>query len=161
MRIDDHMGLALNYAYKFSKGLPHMRREMISEALWILVEADRRFNDRHDNFVGYLKLCLRGGLTDFINNIEYLVSYEDHAPTTDDHMEFFLREIFATNLFTEEEQQLIRERLEGLTDQEIANRRKVSQTIINRRRQNICQKILKEGKQHGLERSKKSISKTC
>jgi predicted DNA-binding protein YlxM (UPF0122 family) len=72
-------------------------------------------------------------------------------------MGMFLRDLFATDFFTKEEQGIILKRLEDYTDQEIADLCGVSQTIIYRKRQSICHKIEQKGKDYGLERSKKSV----
>jgi len=156
-RITENMAVALGYARHFAIGRAHLRHEMISEAFWILTEAAHKFADRHDNFAGYLRVRLRCGLIDFINQQDDCISYVDITPCNDDHLTILLNDLFDTGWFTADEQRIILDRLDGLTDKEIAENLQVSQVIINRRRHVICQKVLEKGDHYGLGRSKKSV----
>lgn len=137
----EHLPLCMNYAKKFSRSFPSLRHEMISEALYVLVLAWEKQRD-HPNFVGYLKTRLHGAMIDLIRSECHLVPYEDvTAHIAHRTMESYLVELFETGEFTPVEQEIVRKRVEGYTDQEIADLTGSSQTAVNRTRLNLCKKV--------------------
>lgn len=151
----ENMPLAINYAKKFSRGVPFMRHDMISEALLVLVLAVQEHLD-HPNFIAYLKVRLRGALLDMLKVHEPDIPYDDIFPTHDNYSKLYLNDLM--QIFSKEELKVITMRVDGYTDQEIADDFGVSRTAIVKRRLTICQKILAQGEQYGLIRSKKSLS---
>lgn len=153
----EYRALAENYAKKFSRGYPSMRHDMISEALLTLVLAAQDHLD-HPNFIAYLKVRLRGALLNMLQRHENNVPYEDICPFRDDYTELYLRDLASTDLFTQDEMQLIHMRMDGSTDEEIADVFGVCRPAIRKRRIAICQKIITQGDRYGINRSQKSVS---
>ncbi len=154
--IMQYRSLAENYAKKFSRGYPNMRHDMISEALLTLVLAAQDHLD-HPNFVAYLKVRLRGALLNMLQKRENNIPYEDISPFRDNHTELFLRDLAGAGLFTQEEMSLIHMRIDGSTDEEIADVFGIGRPAVRKRRMVICQKILTQGEQYGLSRGKKGF----
>jgi len=148
--------LAINYAKRFSRSLLHMRGDMISEALLTLTIAAHEHLD-HPNFEAYLRVRLRGALLDMLRRRENNVPYDDISSCNDNYMDMYMREIAALQFFNLEELQIIKMRIDGYTDQEIAESFGVWPSAIRKRRVAICQKILTQGEQYGFNRCKESL----
>lgn len=148
--------LSINYAKRFSQGVPYMRGDMISEALLTLTIAAHEHLD-HPNFEAYLRVRLRGALIDMLRRQEHNVPYDDLSSVNDTYMDMYMRELESLDLFNIEEMQIIRMRVEGYTDVEIAESFGVWPTAIRNRRVAICQKILTQGDKYGFSRRKESF----
>ena len=155
-KITEFMPLAMNYAKKFSRGLPDMRSDMTSEALLVLVVAVQE-NADHPNFVAYLRTRLRGALLNLISARVVNVPYEDYTATYDDHTDMMLNDL--AEIFTPDEMQIIRMRIEGFNDCEIAAFFGVSGVCITYKRQAIGRKLIDKGEEHGFSGGKESFLK--
>lgn len=139
-KIIENVGLALQYAGFFSRTKPYLRAEMQSEALYVLTVAVREHAD-HPNIEGYLRIRLRGAMLNLLKAEQVLIEYEDISGKTDNYFDLFLDDLFSTGRYTEEEEKIIRKRVEGYTDEEIGKALGLGQTAVNDRRIKIRHKM--------------------